>query len=117
MKAYLINPFEKTVTVVDYNGKLEQLYELMGCTMVSAPVEFDNMDTMFADDEGLFNPENSKGSFMMKDWSYPIVGKILVVGCDEEGNSVDVKTPIEFFEKEAIWVDEIKTTQWMNQYN
>jgi len=117
MKSILINPFDRTIKTVEYNGGLDEMYRLMGCGTISAPIEFDNLDTMFADDEGLFNPENSKGSIIMKGWSYPIVGKVLVCGCNDEGESVDVKTPIEFFEKEIKWVDELSTTRWMNQFN
>jgi hypothetical protein len=114
MKAYLINPFERTVTIVEYDGELDNLRELIGCQWITAPIIFENEDTMYCDDEGMYNQDNKKGSFMMKGWSYPIVGKILVVGANEMGESVDVKTPIKFFEEGAIWVDEYHTTQWIN---
>lgn len=117
MKSILINPFDRTIKVVDYDGKLKDMYKLIGCDCVDAPIRFENDDTMFVDDDGLYDSDNSKGSIIMKGWNYPIVGKVLVCGCNEEGESVDVKTPIEFFEREIKWVDELATTRWMNQFN
>lgn len=116
MKAYLIDSVEKTVKEVEYNGGLEEMYKLMGCSMVSAPIVYSNEDTMFADDEGLYNPDNVKGSFKMKNWSYPIVGKVLVVGANEMGESVDVKTPIEYFTNGIIWIGEKETREHMDRF-
>ena len=116
MKAYLIDSVEKTVKEVNYDGTLDGMYKLMDCSMVSAPIIYPNEDTMFADDEGLFNPENTKGSFKMKNWSYPIVGKVLVVGADRNGKSTDVKTPINYFTDNITWVGEEETKRHVELY-
>ena len=114
-KAYLIDPEKKTIEAVELDGDLKSIYKLLDCDMIAAPIEFDNKDTMFVDDEGLFKEQ--KGAIKMKDWSYPIVGKVMIIGCDDEGESVDVKTPIEFFQKEIIWVNEADTKRWQDQFN
>ena len=95
MRALLINPADKSVTEVVHNGDYRQIYELIDCQTFACPVIFPNEDTLYCDDEGLFNPDII-GGIMMVGWSSPIVGKCLILGADiETGESVDAVSTVE----------------------
>ena len=88
MKAYLINPFAREVTEVDYDGDFNQIYVFLGdgvrCfTCVTINQEGDGV---FVDDEGLFNGDNE--FFSVQGYPEPLAGFGLVLGCDPEGESV-----------------------------
>lgn len=83
MNAYLIDPFEKTLTEVEYNGDFREI-----CRLIDAQV-FDlarlpNGDAIYVDDEGLFKRNEF---FKHKGYGNPLAGKGLVLGCDEQGDS------------------------------
>jgi hypothetical protein len=113
-KCILIDSEKKTITSVEINGSLESIYKLLDCSTIAAPIEFENRDTMYVDDEGLYKKQT--GGIMMRKWSYPIVGKVMIIGCDDEGESVDVKTPIEFFQKEIIWINESNIKRYQEEF-
>ena len=94
MRAIKINVENQTLEYVEVEG-INTYYEQIGneCSTFACPVTFDNNDGLFVDDEGLFH--KNIGAFYMKDWSSPIVGNALIIGCDDEGESVDCKTTIE----------------------
>jgi hypothetical protein len=117
MKALLINPSNKTVTEIQIEKGINAIYNAIGngCTAFSCPITLDNEDTFFADDEGLFH--DIIGGIMMKDWSYPIVGKIVVLGTDKKGNSVDVKTKADDLAKLIFWQSKENCEKWAEHFN
>jgi hypothetical protein len=92
MKALKIDVVNKTITEIQLEHTKE-IYEIIGngCHTFCAPVEFDNQDTIFADDEALLQSE-LQGCFMFPDWKYPIVGNAVVLGTDYEGDVCDAKS-------------------------
>lgn len=104
MKAILINPENQTIVEINLEKGIDAMYKELECDTFAAPICYDNGDTMYCDDEGLLKPQT--GGILMPNWSYMILGKVLIVGCDvENGESKDVETPIEFFKKNIIWQD------------
>ena len=115
MKALKINTETQTIEEIEINSWKDVAPAIgNGCTTFSCPVELDNMDTLYTDDEGLFH--DIKGGIMMKGWDYPIVGNIIVQGTDDEGDSIDVKTTKEELEKLVIWVTEKAAKEWAAQF-
>lgn len=95
MKAYLIDPEAKTVTEVTYSGDYHEIYTHIGATTFDA-VRFhdENDDTAYVDDEGLL--KGPSHFFMFKgDGHQPLAGKALILGTDEEGDSVAPKITLE----------------------
>jgi hypothetical protein len=92
MKALKIDVVNKTITEIQLKHTKE-IYQIIGngCHTFCAPVEFDNQDTIFADDEALLQSE-LQGCFMFPDWKYPIVGNAVVLGTDYEGDVCDAKS-------------------------
>ena len=90
MKALQINTETREVVSVEIQD-YKEIYALLGqeCETFACPITFDNGDTIYTDDEGLYH--QFSGGFIMKDWNYPLVGNALVLGTDlETGDSQDV---------------------------
>ncbi len=102
-KALKIDVVNQTVTNVLIDD-IDDIYKEIGngCEIFCCPINFDNGDTLYADDESLLN-ENVEGCFMMDSWDYAIVGNAIILGTDEEGESVDCKySPMDVYQ-EIIW--------------
>jgi hypothetical protein len=89
MKGFLINPFDRTITEVEYNGTLEHMYELVGCTDIEAVKITSTGDTVWVDGEGLLNDPTH--FFYIGDYPQELAGKGLVLG-SEAGECVEPKT-------------------------
>ena len=73
-----------------------------GCDTFECPVSFKNCDTIYCDGEGRL--KDFKGGFMMQNWSYAIFGNGLILGTDDEGDSVDCLTTIEEIKSQIKFV-------------
>ena len=97
MKAILIDPENHTVTEVEYNGNYKHIYELIGCeTFTVVDIGRDNnglTHSIFVDDEGLLN--NPRYFFIWNGYQQPLAGKGLILGCDEEGETVAATLDLE----------------------
>jgi hypothetical protein len=103
MEAFLIDPFNKTVTRCVYNGTNDHIYELIGCDLFDIARIGDDGDGIFVDDEGL-GKEGQK-FFSCQEYPYPLAGKGLVLGCDMEGNSVTPKITLDELRATISWVE------------
>lgn len=114
MKAIKINSQLKTIEYVEISNYREIYPHLNNqCSCFCCPITFENEDTLYSDDEGLYH--EFEGGFMFKDWNYPLVGNSIILGTDEEGGSIDVKTSIKDLEKNIIWVSKENCIKWANQ--
>lgn len=89
MKAFLIDPFNRTITEVEHNGDFHQIYEFLQITTpftVVALGEEYGRDSIFLDDEGLYAKDQRY--FLLAGYPQPLAGRGLVLGCDDEGETV-----------------------------
>ena len=95
-KVIKIDVEKQEVYHIELGDHYTDIYEKIGnnCSTFCVPLEFENHDCLYADDESLLR-DDIKGGFYMPDWSVPIVGNALIVGTDDEGDSVDSKTDID----------------------
>lgn len=107
MNAYLIDPFAQTVTQVEYSGDYQHIYKLIDADTFDVVYFNRKNDGVFVDDEGLFKPEQA--FFKIAGIPNPLAGKALVLGCDDEGDSVapsasfeDVQSLVSFGEVVAL---------------
>ena len=109
MKAYLIDPINKIVSVVDYNGDYQTINKLINSQRgFDAVYGFRNEDTLYVDDEGLLRKENYCFEFTYDNGHVaPLMGKALVLGTDAEGESVAVKSSLEEVESKIKWVGKV----------
>ena len=110
MKAYLIDPINKIVSVVDYNGDYQTINKLINSQRgFDAVYGFRNEDTLYVDDEGLLRKENYCFEFTYDNGHVaPLMGKALVLGTDAEGESVEVKSSLEEVESKIKWVGKVE---------
>lgn len=103
MRAIKINSENRTITEVQVSSA-KDIYAHLGDNVdyVCCPVLYDNNDCLYADDEGWF--KETTGGYIFPDWSYPIVNNGLILGTDDEGESVDAKTDIKELEAKITWV-------------
>ena len=97
---FLIDPFEKTITPVYYDGDYRSIYTLIDCSTftVASCGSYD----LFVDDEGLFREDQQ--FFATVDYPQPLGGKALVTGVDEEGNTIPPSITLEELEARVMWV-------------
>jgi hypothetical protein len=51
----------------------------------------------------------------MPDFNYPIVGNAIILGTDDEGESIDVKTKISELQEKIIWGNKEAAELWRNK--
>lgn len=102
MRAILIDPVNFTITEVqlpDDPEKLnDEIYRLLDCETFEVPLIRDNGDSLFIDEEGRLREDfTTRGFFALVDWPYEpyLCGKALLIGTNEEGESLDVESTVE----------------------
>ena len=101
---YLIDPFEKTITPVYYDGDFRSIYGLIDCSTfaVAGCGRYD----LFVDDEGLFKADQK--FFLVHEYPQPLAGKALVAGVDNEGNTVPPSITLEELEARVLWIERVE---------
>lgn len=104
MRGFLINPFERTLTEVDYDGDFHSIYKL--CDYSTFVIVNDHplpqLD-VFVDDEGLF--KEAQAFFTWGDYPQPLSGKGLILGHDLSGESVAVDATYEQIKEALMFVE------------
>ena len=115
MKALKIDVTSKTVTTVEIND-YKEIYQQIGngCEIFCCPVEFEGLDTLYADDESLLY-NNLQGCFILPNWSIPIVGNAIVLGANDEGESQDVKMSAEWLQSQITWGNKEVAEEYQSQ--
>lgn len=85
MKAILINPFDETITEVDFIGDYRSIYKLIDCSTFDV-MELPRNGALYVDDEGLFTERQA--FFYWEGAHQPIANKALILGTDEYGSNL-----------------------------
>jgi len=101
MKAILIDPKLKIINKTNYSGNYKDISKLTECNIFTGVYPFKNCeDTIYVDDEGLLKVSNYCFTFRCDNgYVQPLMGKGLIIGCNKEGESIDVKTSIDEIKK------------------
>lgn len=91
-KAILIDPVTETVTEVEWNGDFHHIYNLIDCNTYDLARINKHGDAIFVDDEGLFKEQQV--FFIHADYPQPLAGKGLILGCDDQGESIAPHTTL-----------------------
>lgn len=113
-KAILIDVVNRTVTNVNI-GHWKEMYPLIGngCSLFTMPVELENGDGVFVDDEGLLH-ENMVGGFILSGYDNPLIGNAIIQGSDEEGETDDCKSTVEEIAERVVFLDAKQAETWRN---
>lgn len=106
MKAIKIDVEKRDVYNIEMGKDYREIYKVIGnnCTMFAVPVTFENMDSLFCDDESLLR-NDIKGGFMMPGWVTPIIGNAVIIGTDDEGESVDCLSDLDEIKSKVVFLD------------
>lgn len=100
MQAILIDPFKETIEYVDYSGDWQDIKGLLQCDLF-ATVYIDDCDTLYVDDEGLY--QEPQRFFQYRGYPQPLAGRGLILGTDEEGDSTDCLLTVEQVRDMVSW--------------
>jgi len=105
MRTILIDPEAQTVEELDFKGDYKKIQETIGCScFTTVNIGGVTNDALFVDDEGLLNPSG----FVFQFYGAKLVGKGLIMGCDDEGESA----------RAGIDISEVRNnTQWLGEFN
>lgn len=107
MKAYLIDPDARSINEVDVDKSLglEAYYRLLDCDMIEAAAFNEHGDVAYVDEEGLLKTQTK--FFQIAGYPQPLAGKGLVVGTDQEGETVEPKTTLGWLKSNVIFLQRI----------
>lgn len=94
MKAILIDVHKQEIKEVDFDGNHKSIYSLIDCNTFDV-VGIDNKNTLFIDDEGLLKDDQLYFEYAGDENSVRLGGSALILGYDEEGNSVATTLDVE----------------------
>ena len=89
MKAILIDSINKEVKEVEIGKGIDEMYKFLQCQCFTIASYLPKEDAIFVDDEGLMN--GTDVFFTYEGAHQPFAGNGLIMGCDDEGESVDCK--------------------------
>ena len=118
IKAILIDVYEKEIREVDYDGTLDFIYFNLACRTFDV-VRVDDVNSIFIDDEGLLRQNQLYFEYSGSNGIFQLAGNGLILGVDDEGNSIsptltieDVKSKVNFL-PEGFKIDPyIRVTSW-----
>ena len=116
MRAFLIDPYALDITEVQYNGDYKTIYKLIDADIFTCVTFNEEEDTIFIDDEGMINGKEQAFFRVVgtpSGDSYPLVGKGLVLGTNEDGESVEPKVTLEKLRKQIQFIPAILVRQFI----
>lgn len=114
VRAIFINSSKKTTEVISFEmDDYKSIAKAIGCEIISVCHTFNNKDSIFIDDEGLLKEVNS--GFILDNWRHPVAGNALILGTDDEGESVDAVTSIQYINKCLHFVTDEQIKSWQKE--
>ena len=101
MKAYLINPDSRTISTVECDGSLKEIYALLGVDLIDVCYPFPHSDDcVYVDDEGLMKPNSF---FRIGRLGTRLAGRGLVMGSIDDGANGPTTLSVE--DLKVMWVE------------
>jgi len=94
MKAILINVKDQSITEVEHDNTLDNIYDLLNCRTFDV-VRIDEVDSIYIDDEGLYVEDQLFFEFGGDAQSVRLAGNGLILGVDDQGYSTSPKITLE----------------------
>lgn len=92
MRTILIDPEKQTVEELEFMGNYTDIQNIIGCRcFTTLNLGGETNDAVFVDDEGLFHDSG----YVFTIEGRPLVGKGLIMGCDDEGESISTTVSLE----------------------
>lgn len=112
MRAILIDPFTRTVSNIDTDASLDDMYSVLQVDLITV-MQVGGGHAMILDDEGLLKDRDSQAYFTMRGLAQPLAGRAMILG-DEYGESRAATLTIEEVEDKVVWLDneKVEPEQW-----
>ena len=114
-KGYKIDAEKRTITEVPV-GDYKTIYPHLSTSVKAVDcftiVGIEKDDSIFVDDEGLLTITPLTPFFMYEGYNQPLAGNGLVLGTDEEGESVDPKNTLDFIKSKVKWMTAREAYLW-----
>lgn len=98
MRAIFIDPSTSEIKEVEYSGNFEDIYTILGVSTFEVQ-QIDEKNDIYCDEEGLLKPISY--GFQYGD-NQPLVGKGLIIGQGDEGESVGATISLNDVKKNII---------------
>jgi len=111
VKAIIVDPVEKTLTPVIYNGDYKTIYKMIKCDTfdVARTEAAGHPLSVYVDDEGLF--KHNQSFFMFNGMPQPLAGMGLIFGeVDDEGYDTDAPD-IELIKDSVVFMNIAEVVQ------
>jgi len=103
LRAILIDPLLRVISEVNVDNDLQSFYDILNIRTL-AMVNIDNTNSLYIDDNGLLNNDNSL--FEIASYAQPLAGRALVVAHNEEGETIETTLNIDQIRAMVGWVDD-----------
>jgi hypothetical protein len=106
MRAILVDPYKRQITEVDHDGTLSGIYAAIQVNTICS-VRVNNHDILWLDDEGLL--KEGVPVFWWGTCEHVLAGRGLVLGVDDEGETVGARIPLDTVKGDVRWTDDETT--------
>jgi len=103
MRAILIDPFTRTVSDIDTDAGLDDLYRILDVELITV-LRVGAGHAMILDDEGLMKNKIEQGYFQLEGMDQPLAGRGLILA-DEYGENRPATLTLEQVEERVVWLD------------
>lgn len=103
MRAILIDPFTRTITDVEIDPTLDNLYQTLGVDLITV-VRIEPGHALIIDDEGLLKDKDTQAYFWWKGSDQPFAGRGLILG-DNYGENRDASLSLELVQSLVTFCD------------
>ena len=103
MRAILIDPFTRTVSEIETDAGLDDLYDILQVEIITV-MQVGASHAMILDDEGLLKGKIEQEYFRLKGMDQPLAGRALILA-DEYGESRPATLTISEVEDKVEWLD------------
>jgi len=103
MRAILIDPFTRTVSDIDTDAGLDDLYRILDVDLITV-LRVGAGHAMILDDEGLMKNKIEQEYFQFEGMDQPLAGRGLILA-DEYGENRPATLTLEQVEEKVVWLD------------
>jgi hypothetical protein len=101
IKGILINPFDETIKEIEYSGDYKEIYNFIDCRTFDCAM-FNYENDLYIDDEGLL--VDNQRYFRMVEIGANYAGKALVLGHDDEGETISTTLTLQMVKDVVQWL-------------
>jgi hypothetical protein len=114
MRGIVIDPYKREIYETETDGSLKGMYEQISsealpCDMITSVMvaERPMSEILWLHDEGLLHEDIPV--WQLGDSRYFFASKGLILGCNEEGDNVGSRIPVEIVRRAVKWTDKLTT--------